>query len=119
MTNKLQEAFSAILHKSPSEFKSSVLSALKIKLAEKINGLEEDVVSRRFAYLAEKSAGEARFRALHTIQRHDHPVAPEDTFTSNKKKVGTPNDSPDVDTEEDDPFSTNELMKQTIIRGKV
>lgn len=87
MSKLLNEAFRSLLHSNPSEFKTKINSELKIRLAEKINSLESDVVSTRFQYLKEKSEGENRFNSLHTIEKHNHPVAPEDTFTSNMSKA--------------------------------
>lgn len=118
MRNKhLDEAFSSLLHSNPQQFKRSIVSALKVKLAERLNKLEGDVVSQRFEELAERAGQEERFVTLHAIDKHDYPVENEHMFTSNKKKAGTPADSPDAD-EMPDPQSTNELMKRSNIFGR-
>lgn len=119
MRNKhLQEAFSAILHKNPNAFRRSITSALKVKLAERFNKLEPEVVNMRFQELDERSAQEDRFRTLHAVQKHDYPIENEHMFTSNMPRAGTPADSPIVDTEEPDPESTDELMKRSNLRGR-
>lgn len=119
MRNKhLNEAFSSLLHKNLHGFKNNIKSALKVKLAERLNILEQDVVTRRFQELAERSGQEERFVTLHAIQKHDYPLENEHLFKSDKKKAGTPADSPEVDTEMPDPQSTNELMKRTNIFGR-
>lgn len=119
MKNKhLNEAFSSLLRSDPQEFKRNIVAALKVKLAERFNTLERDVVSQRFDQLDERSGQEERFVTLHAMQVHDYPVENEHMFKSNMKKAGTPADSPDVDTELPDPESTDELMKRANIKGR-
>lgn len=119
----IKEAFNALLKNDISSFQESVGAALRIKLADKFKKIEPDTMAERFNIQEKMAAGERRFVDMHTAVKHLHPVAPEDTFTSDKTKMSTAIDSEMIDNDlidgdEVDPNSTNELMKSATIRGQ-
>lgn len=112
-------AIDALISENASEFRKSVNDSLKKILANKLVESAPIVIADRF-----KPQQEKRFVAMHGLEKHEHPVAPEHTFTTTDvdgpAAVETELASKNTLGQEEipDPLSTVELMKKARILGR-